>query len=443
MRPRSITGPLILVAVGVLFLLHNVRPDLSVFSLLATYWPFLLIGAGVIGLIEVLFYASHGEAAPPRPFSGAVIFWIVILCLLAAFINRHRTINIRGLDDGEITMFGSDYDYDVSTLDVTPVSTQGVTGIVLDNLRGDISIKGGDGDAISVTGRKTIRAFNRSQADHCNQQTRIRLDREGDLLIVRTDGPVYTFAGQITTDLDIAVPRGVRVEKRTRDRVGNLTIDGIDGGVDVSGGRGDVRLNHVGKNVRIESSRGGDIHIENLKGDLNLTGRGSDVQLTNIAGQVMIHGDFAGMLEFRAEAVPGEMTLDLGDLRMSNVVGPVRFETATRDIEATDVSNVLDLTVNRGDIRITASKNPLPKIDAHSRNGDMTLTMPVNAAFQLNGTTSLGEVENDFGGALRISSDGHRTNISGQTGNGPQINLTTNRGTVSVKKAEVFGALLR
>lgn len=429
MRPRSITGPLILILVGVLFLLRNVRPDLSIFSLLGTYWPFLLIGAGVIGLIEVLFHASRGSGMPPRPISRGVIFWIVILCIFAAFANHHRTFNFRGFDDGEVTIFGSDYAYDVNAAEP---SAQGVTGIVLDNLRGDLSITGADSDTVTLKGRKTIRAFNRGQADRRNSQTHVHLDREGNLLIVRSDGPVGPIGGLVTTDLDIVVPRGLKVE--TRGRSGDLTIDGVDGTVDVSAGRGDLHLDHIGNNVHIESSRSGEIRIANLKGDLDLTGRGTDVQLTNIAGQVTIHGDFAGTLEFHAAALPGELTIDLGDLHMSNVVGPVRFNTGTRDVQATDVSNALDLTVNRGDIRIMTGKTPPPRIDARSRNGDITVTLPENAAFQLNGSTMQGEVENQFGNALRSSSDGRHASITGQTGNGPQITLTTNRGDVSVKK---------
>jgi DUF4097 and DUF4098 domain-containing protein YvlB len=112
----------------------------------------------------------------------------------------------------------------------------------------------------------------------------------------------------------------------------------------------------------------------------------------------------------------------------------VRFNTGTRDVQATDVSNALDLTVNRGDIRIMTGKTPPPRIDARSRNGDITVTLPENAAFQLNGSTMQGEVENQFGNALRSSSDGRHASITGQTGNGPQITLTTNRGDVSVKK---------
>jgi len=202
--------------------------------------------------------------------------------------------------------------------------------------------------------------------------------------------------------------------------------------------------------VKIEGSRGGTIHASDLKGGLELDGRGSDVELENIAGDVTINGEYLGTLEFRAlshplrfessrtefhvEAIPGSIRLDLGDLKMNNVSGPVRFSTGTRDIEATDVTNGLDLTVNRGDISVTASKSPLPKIDIHSHNGDIVLSLPDKAGFELKGSTSQGEVENDFGSSLQTQTSGRTATIQGQTGSGPQIVLTTDRGTVSVKK---------
>jgi DUF4097 and DUF4098 domain-containing protein YvlB len=448
MRPRSITGPLILVAIGVLFLLRNIRPALSVFTLLETYWPFILIGAGVIGLIEVLFHASRGSSPPPRPISGGAIFWILILCIFVGFIDRHRNWDFR-LNDGEITLFGSDYGYDVSPADFRGVSARGATELLIENLRGNLSIIGSDGDAVTVKGRKTIRAFDRSMADRRNEQTGLHLDRQGDVLVLRGDTPSTPVNfGFISTDLEITVPRGMRIE--TRGRSGDLTVMDIDGSLDITAGRGDVHLDRIGNNVRVESSRGGDVHAANLKGNLELSGRGSDVQLDNIAGQVTINGQFSGTLTFRAlakslhfesqrtdfrvEAVPGEVVLDLGELRMSNVSGPVHFEGGSRDVQATDVSNALDLTIENGDIQITATKSPLAKIDAHSRHGDITLTVPENTAFQLNASTAQGEVENSFGEALRSSSEGRRATITGQTGSGPLVSLTTNRGTVSVRK---------
>jgi DUF4097 and DUF4098 domain-containing protein YvlB len=445
LRPRSITGPFLLILIGVFFLLVNIRPDLMQFSRIADYWPFLLIAAGVVGLIEVLFYVSRGTVPAPRVLGGGLIFWVVVICFFFAIFGRNRDFQFANFNTDGVGFFGTDFDYDVNVAE----PADGVTRIVLDNLRGDISVKGGDAATVQVTGRQSVRAFNRNAADRAKSNANIHLERNGDELVVRADdyrgGPRLI---RISDDLDITVPRGVTVESRGRS--GDLTVDDVDGAVDVSGGRGDVRLNHIGKDVRIDSARGGDIHAVDLKGSLDLGGRGSDVQLESVAGPVTIKGEFSGTLEFRglarpleftssrtefrAEAIPGEITMDLGDLKMTNVSGPVRFQSPTRDIHATDVTDMLDLKVERGDIGVTATHAPLPKMDIHTHNGDIDLTLPEQAGFQIDGSTSQGDISSGFGSGLRIDSSGRSATIRGQNGAGPQITVNTDRGTVSVKK---------
>ena len=51
MRVRSVVGPLILILLGAVFLINNVRPDLNLFTFIANYWPFLLIAMGVLRLM--------------------------------------------------------------------------------------------------------------------------------------------------------------------------------------------------------------------------------------------------------------------------------------------------------------------------------------------------------------------------------------------------------
>jgi DUF4097 and DUF4098 domain-containing protein YvlB len=317
---------------------------------------------------------------------------------------------------------------------------------VLDGVRGNVSLKGEDSGDIRISGRKSIRALNRAAADRADRDTRVHLDRQGDLLVIRTEGAGGGL--QITTDLDITVPKGISVESRGRS--GDLTIDDIVGTVDIASGRGDVRVSHIGNDVKIGTARGGSIHGSDLAGAFDLQGRGGDVELNNIAGPVTISGEYSGTLEFRAlakpfrfqsartefnaEAVPGTITLDLGNLKMSNVFGPVRFQTGSRDIDASDITNALDLSVDRGDIRVTASKVPLPKIDLRSRHGDISLVLPDKAGFQLKASALQGDAENDYGAPLATQSDGHSATIQGETGHGPQITAVTDRGTVSVKK---------
>jgi DUF4097 and DUF4098 domain-containing protein YvlB len=445
MRPRSITGPLILVVIGVVFLLNNLGHDIPFWSYLTDYWPFLLIGIGVIRLAEVLFHVSHGSALPLRSGGGGWVFWVILLCVFGAIWSAGRNgIHIGRLNTpGTVSMLGSSFDYSVSANS----APDGVTRLVLDNIDGDLTVHGSDQANVAVSGHKTVRAFSQRDADRANGETTVHLERQGDSLVLRADEPAHSGMLSISTDLDIAVPKGIDIEARGR---GDLNIEGMAGSVSVTDSRGDVRISNVGKDVRVEAARGGLVRATGVKGTVDLQGRGGDVQLEDIAGQVNINGEFSGTLEFRAlakaihfessrsdfraEQVPGSITMDLGDMKMDNVVGPVKFRTGSRDIDVNDVSNSLELNVDRGDIQIEASKSPLPKMDIHTRNGDLTLTLPDKANFDLDSKTGSGEANNEFGEPLVNHSDGRAAYIKGRVGDGPQLVAVTDRGTLTVKK---------
>jgi DUF4097 and DUF4098 domain-containing protein YvlB len=448
---RSLGGPFVLITIGLLFLLNNLNPGFSIGAFLSQYWPFLLIVLGVIGLIEVLANASRGYNPDRRGFRVGWIIWPILLFGLIFWHGRTR-MHMLNWGRGGVGIFGAEYQYDVNA----SAPATGVTRVVLDSTRGSLNVKGeGDGD-VTITGRRTIQAFNKSDADRANEQAPVRIDRQGDLLIVRTED---SEGGSIssTVDLDITVPRRLDVE--ARERSGDLSINDIDGSVSIGNSRGDVRLGSIGKDVRIEGSRSGLVRAVDVKGNFDLDGRGGDVQLENLAGPATINGEYSGTLEFqnlaksmhfrsshtdfRVENIPGSIRMDLGDMKLDNVGGPVHFQTGSRDIVATDVTGELDLSVNRGDIQVTEDKLPLPKMDIHTRNGNITLSIPEKAAFDLEGRTSQGEVQNEYGSALETSMQEGSKHHSSSTIKGagtissadaPRILLTTERGTITVEK---------
>lgn len=443
MRPRSITGPLILVGIGVVFLLNNLGHDVPLWRFIADYWPFLLIGIGLIQLAEVLLHVSRG-ADPARP-SGGGWFWIVVLCLLAAMWGSGRNgIHINGINtDGGISILGDQFTYSVDLSS----ATAGVTRVVLDNIDGDLTVHGSDDSEMKVTGHKNVHAFNHGDADRADKGSPLHLERQGDSLVLRMDQPSHSGMLSLSTELDITVPKNVNLEARGQ---GDLTIQDVGGTVNVTDSKGDVRVLNIGKDVRVEAAHGGLVRTENVKGNVDLTGRGGDVQLEHVDGLVTINGEFSGTLDFhalakplhfesarsdfRVEQIPGTVTMDLSDLKIDNAVGPVKFRTSSRDVEVNDVTDSLELTLDRGDIQVSASKAPLPKMDLHSKNGDVTLTLPDHAGFDLDGKTGAGEVNNEFGAPLENHSDGHAAWVKGRVGSGPQLSVVTDRGTLEIKK---------
>jgi DUF4097 and DUF4098 domain-containing protein YvlB len=186
-----------------------------------------------------------------------------------------------------------------------------------------------------------------------------------------------------------------------------------------------------------------------VKGSVDLKGRGQDVELQNIDGQVTVGGTYTGQIQLSnlakplryedlqitvsCEKLPGQIHMGLGEFTANNLIGPIRLNARSRDIQLSDFTQGLDLTLERGNIELRPGKN-VPKIEAHSRSGDIELALPENAKVDLKASTDRGEAHNDFGAPLRVDETGRGATIVGGSG-GPQVRLETGRGAVTVRKA--------
>ena len=81
MRRPSLVGPIILIAIGLLFLLRNFLPGLQLLELLSRYWPYALIVWGVVRLIEVLFDHRSGPGAGRKGVSGGEWVLVALVCV--------------------------------------------------------------------------------------------------------------------------------------------------------------------------------------------------------------------------------------------------------------------------------------------------------------------------------------------------------------------------
>ena len=126
-----------------------------------------------------------------------------------------------------------------------------------------------------------------------------------------------------------------------------------------------------------------------------------------------------------------------GDLTGNTVVGPIRVSAQARDIQLTDFTQGLDLDVDRGDVELRPSKAGVPKMEVRVRSGDVDLALPPQAKFDLKASTDRGELRNEFGSPLEVheTEGGDSGSIAGVVGSGPEVHITTDRGTVTVRKA--------
>jgi hypothetical protein len=80
-RHGSITGALFLIALGVLFLLANMRPDFDPWSVLMRYWPVILILLG-LGKIWDAYRVRYNSGGGDSGASGTVLALLIFLAIL-------------------------------------------------------------------------------------------------------------------------------------------------------------------------------------------------------------------------------------------------------------------------------------------------------------------------------------------------------------------------
>ena len=128
--------------------------------------------------------------------------------------------------------FGDPFDYAIEERKIPAAAAQ---KIVIENFRGNARIVGTDAAEVKVSGRKTVRALQRSEADQVNGATNLDLLNQGGTIVLRTNqerGP--SFDRQLSTDLEISVPKGSTIE--AHGRYGDFDITGVTGGPLLRGG---------------------------------------------------------------------------------------------------------------------------------------------------------------------------------------------------------------
>jgi hypothetical protein len=436
MRSRSLAVPLLLVILGALFLWRNLHPEAPIFDLLATWWPFLLIGWGLLRLMEVLIWRASRQAG----LGAGEILLVVLICVAGMGLFEIHRHGIRLTPE----IFGEQFEFPVQA----GAPAGGATRIVFENPRGAIHLNGADTQEIRINGRKLIRAYKREDAERTDGQTPVDIVPQGDRVLVTSHQERAPADERVSDELDITVPRGMAVEAYGGSA--DYEITDINGGVALGGPRGDVRLGRIIGNVRLEIGRSDTIAADTIQGDLNIEGRGSDVDIQNVTGQVTVNGAYVGSLAFKnitmalhlaaprmevqAAAVPGNINMDLGDFSGTNLVGPVRLVTQSRDVHLAGFTDSLNLESVRGDVELQPGRVPLPRIDAHSGSGAIELLLPEKAEFQLQAMAEHGDAVNDFGAPIETQVEGRAAVLRGAQGNGPLIRIIADRGSVAVRK---------
>ncbi len=443
----SIVGPVILVAIGIIGLLMysgRVSPG-SFWSWYGHWWPLLLIIAGLALLGE---WALDMRRQTPVHRGGGFVGILILLAILGFGASGWNNFwgpmraNFGDHNDDFFNFVGlPEHDQEMQILNTAAPANAVVQ---IENPRGDVSVTASDGNTVEVQGHAVAFASSDAEAKKIFDAEQAHITVSGSTVLVKSDS---NDRGRL--NLNVTVPKTAQVTINSGH--GDVTAAGLGTGVTITSSHGDVQLSTIKGSVQVHFQNDkGDFSAHQIDGDVTAQGNCNDVTFSEIQGKVSLNGEIFGdvhlenvagplhvhtsITDVEVATLPGDLTLNSDDLRVTEAKGTVRVSTHSKDVDLSQIYGDTVVTNSRGAISISPA-GPF-NVDAKNGKGDVELTLPPNASATVDGRTHNGDIVSDF--PLVISGDQSKS-VSGQIGTGAsKINVIADVGDVRIKKGDGF-----
>jgi DUF4097 and DUF4098 domain-containing protein YvlB len=448
---RSLAPAVTLIVLGVLFLLQklHVLPS-DWWHWFGTWWPLLLILAGVIRMVE--YGMAQREHRPIGGFGalGIILFFLLIIGGLCATAARHfhGTVDFGDWEHSNGSffegMFGNPYDFGQELQHDFPAGNS----LKIASDGGDINIDTWDQNQIKVSVRKRVRARDQAEATQRDAATQAQLVTNGNEIVLNANTLGAGDHG-VKSDLVIYLPRKAALNIAARH--GDVAVNGRTGEIELDVSHGDIQLHDVSGNIAA-SLHSGSISAIRIDGDVVVSGHTDEVTLTDISGKASMEGEVSDGLTlarigkqvvFRSSrtdlefaALPGELRLASDDLSARQVTGPLHLVTRSKDIHLENVSGDIHVENANGLLEVRPEKLPLGELELSNSHADIRLVLPAKAEFSLDATAQRGDIHSDFGG-VSVTRGAHDENrASGHVGNGgARLEINNTHGDVEIRKS--------
>lgn len=443
----SIVGPIILVGIGVIgLLIYSGHISAATFwGWYGQWWPLLLIAAGLALLGE---WMLDMRRKTPVHRGGGFVGVLILLAVLG--LGASGWNNFWGPmraewgdhDDNFFNFLGlPEHDQDQQVLN-TQVPANAV--VQIENPRGDVSITAGDGNSVQVQAHQVAFANSDDAARKIFDAEQAHVTVSGNTVLVKSES---NSSGRL--NIAVTVPKTAKVSVNSGH--GDVTAAGLGSGVTITSNHGDVHLSTIQGSVQVHFANDrGDLSAHEVDGDLTADGNCNDVTFSEIKGKVTLSGEIFGdvhmehiagplhlhtsVTELQVATLPGDMTLNSDDLRVTEARGEVSVTTHAKDVDLSQIYGDTYVDNSRGQISIEPAGSY--NIEAKSGKGDVELTLPPDVSATVDGHTHNGDVVSDY--ALVINGDESKS-VSGRIGSGQsKITLNADVGDLRIKKGSGF-----
>jgi DUF4097 and DUF4098 domain-containing protein YvlB len=445
-RKSSITGPVILLTVGVIALLIETGrlSGYAVWLWYSRWWPLLLIGVGLISLGE--YFLDRNNPYAGRRSAGGIVFLILIFGFLGWGSHSARywvPFSEQFGDNGDdlFSMLGEEHDNDVQ-MDQA-IAANGTVNV--QNPRGDVTVTASSDGQMHLIAHQIVHTNSDDNAQKMFQEIKPKIESS-------SSGAVITVPSKNGARVDLTLQVPEKSFATITAGHGDVNVEGLKNNVDVNDNHGDVKLDSIGGDVHARMNHG-DVSAHQVDGHAFVDGHADDVTFSEIKGPVVFDGDFFGdthleqigstihihtsRTDLDIPRLGGDFTMDSSDLTANQITGPVRIVTRSKNVDLTQVAGDIHIENSDGDVNVVSAV-PLGNVQITNRSGALTLTVPESANFSITAsTTEDDDLETDF--PLQSSTSGDRRTLEGAVGHGGvKLELSTSHGNLELKKGSAM-----
>jgi len=403
----------------------------------------LLIGLG--GLLLVEHFIDAGSPWVGRRPMGGIVWLVIFMIFLGIISHAGRLVGPFAWQFGDHnnndefwSWMGPEHDND---LQIDQALASAKPSITINDARGDITL------TPSADGQMHIRAH---QMVHrtSDDEARKLFDELKPKVETSSNGTVITVAEKDGARVDLIMEVPAASYASITAQHGDVTADGLAGGIQITEGHGEVKLEDIGGDAQVHMQHG-NFSAHNLQGKVMIDGTGDDITLSQIKGDARIDGEFFGDIHLEQVDGPvhyhssmttmeiphlvGSLTLDKSDLAINRAAGPVHVSARSKDIELTQIAGDAHVEDSNGDVSVTTA-SPLGNVQIAAHTGDVVVTMPEDASFTVAGSASGDEdIRTDF--PLHMTNSDGRQTLDGTVGKGGvRLQLEAEHGNLELRK---------
>lgn len=286
--------------------------------------------------------------------------------------------------------------------------------VYLSNIAGDIDVKTWDRGEVKIDALKVSKHSSMDKAKEYAGLVKIEVTEEGGTLSIVTKYPKNGPKNMsVSVDFNLMIPAGATADINSVS--GDLTLTNIGGAAKAETVSGDVTLEKVA----------GTLKGKTVSGNVTVMGAAKGVYCKSVSGNVKVD-DVVGDAELQTVS---------GTIEAGSVKGSITAENTSGDVKLIDVTDakVIKAKTLSGDVDYVGVIYSDGSYNFKSHSGDVLLTVPSDAAFDLEAKTFSGSIESDF--EITLTGKISKKELKGSVnGGGATLEVKTFSGDVHMKK---------